>query len=91
LREDVELLRSLTSNVAIALESALASDSAEQYEREFATERDRIRLLPEINNHVVPKLCFQVHYSHKIGILAERVGFEPTVGFLLHTLSKRAP
>jgi hypothetical protein len=23
--------------------------------------------------------------------LAERVGFEPTVGFLLHTLSKRAP
>ena len=23
--------------------------------------------------------------------MAERVGFEPTVGFLLHTLSKRAP
>jgi len=23
--------------------------------------------------------------------VAERVGFEPTVGFLLHTLSKRAP
>ena len=23
--------------------------------------------------------------------LAERVGFEPTVEFLLHTLSKRAP
>ena len=25
------------------------------------------------------------------GLLAERVGFEPTVEFLLHTLSKRAP
>jgi len=25
------------------------------------------------------------------GILAERVGFEPTVGINLHTLSKRAP
>src|SRR5262252_2740815 len=27
----------------------------------------------------------------KIRILAERVGFEPTVEFPLHTLSKRAP
>src|SRR5246500_4418198 len=55
-REDVELLRSLTSHVAIALECALARDSAEQYQRELATERDRLRLLLEINNHVVSKL-----------------------------------
>ena len=56
LREDVELLRSLTSHVAIALECALARDCAEQYQRELATERDRLRLLLEINNHVVTKL-----------------------------------
>jgi formate hydrogenlyase transcriptional activator len=55
-REDVELLRSLTSHVAIALECALAKDCAEQYQRELATERDRLRLLLEINNHVVSKL-----------------------------------
>jgi len=55
-REDVELLRSLTSHVAIALECAMARDSAEQYQRELATERDRLRLLLEINNHVVSKL-----------------------------------
>jgi formate hydrogenlyase transcriptional activator len=55
-REDVELLRSLTSHVAIALECALARDCAEQYQRELATERDRLRLLLEINNHVVSKL-----------------------------------
>ncbi len=55
-REDVELLRSLTSHVAIALECALARDCAEQYQRELATERDRFRLLLEINNHVVSKL-----------------------------------
>ena len=55
-REDVELLRSLTSHVAVALECALARDSAEQYQRELATERDRLRLLLEINNHVVSKL-----------------------------------
>jgi formate hydrogenlyase transcriptional activator len=54
--EDVELLRSLTSHVAIALESALARDSAEQYQQELAVERDRLRLLLEINNHVVSKL-----------------------------------
>jgi len=54
--EDVELLRSLTSHVAVALECALARDSAEQYQRELASERDRLRLLLEINNHVVSKL-----------------------------------
>jgi len=54
--EDVELLSSLASHVAVALECALARDSAEQYQRELATERDRLRLLLEINNHVVSKL-----------------------------------
>jgi formate hydrogenlyase transcriptional activator len=54
--EDVELLRSLSSHVAVALECALARDTAEHYQRELATERDRLRLLLEINNHVVSKL-----------------------------------
>jgi len=54
--EDVELLRSLASHVAVALECALARDCAEQYQRELARERDRLRLLLEINNHVVSKL-----------------------------------
>jgi hypothetical protein len=31
------------------------------------------------------------HRSLGNGFLAERVGFEPTVGVNLHTLSKRAP
>jgi len=50
--EDVELLSSLASHVAIALECALARDHAEQYQRELASERDRLRLVLEINNHV---------------------------------------
>ena len=54
--EDVELLRSLTSHLAVALECALARDCAEQYQRELAIERDRLRLLLEINNHLVTKL-----------------------------------
>ena len=54
--DDVELLRSLTSHLAVALECALARDCAEQYQRELAIERDRLRLLLEINNHLVTKL-----------------------------------
>jgi len=54
--EDVELLRSLASHVAVALECALARDCAEQYQRQVVKERDRLRLLLEINNHIVSKL-----------------------------------
>jgi formate hydrogenlyase transcriptional activator len=54
--EDVEMLRSLASHVAVALECALARDSAELYQRQVAKERDRLRLLLEINNHIVTKL-----------------------------------
>jgi formate hydrogenlyase transcriptional activator len=55
-RNEVEVLRVLTSHVAIALDCAVAKDCAAQYQRELATERDRLRLLLEINNHVVSKL-----------------------------------
>jgi GAF domain-containing protein len=54
--EDVELLRSLASHVAVALESAVARDNAERYQRQVVKERDRLRLLLEINNHIVSKL-----------------------------------
>jgi len=50
--EDVEMLSALASHVAVALECALARDHAEQYQRELASERDRLRLVLEINNHV---------------------------------------
>jgi formate hydrogenlyase transcriptional activator len=54
--EDVEMLRSLASHVAVALECALARDRAELYQRQVVKERDRLRLLLEINNHIVSKL-----------------------------------
>jgi formate hydrogenlyase transcriptional activator len=56
LPEDVELLRSLAAHVAVALECALARDSADLYQRQVVKERDRLRLLLEINNYVVSKL-----------------------------------
>ncbi len=54
--EDVELLRSLASHVAVALECALARDTAELYHREVVKQRDQLGLLLEINNHIVSKL-----------------------------------
>ena len=54
--DDVELMTSISSHVAAALESAVASDEAAQYLRQIADDRDRFRLLLEINNHVVTKL-----------------------------------
>ena len=47
----------------------------------------RIRGLRERSQPIFPKLGVGKSGT----ILAERVGFEPTVEFPLHTLSKRAP
>ncbi|MDR3750852.1 MAG: sigma 54-interacting transcriptional regulator [Terracidiphilus sp.] len=53
---DVELMGSVAAHVSIALESALALESAEKYHQELERERDRLKLLLEINNHIVTHL-----------------------------------
>src|SRR5277367_2266160 len=54
--DDMELMISVSSHVAVALESAVATDAAQLYQRQLARERDRLRLLLEINNQVVTQL-----------------------------------
>jgi formate hydrogenlyase transcriptional activator len=54
--EDIEMLSALASHVAVALECALARDTAALYHREVVKQRDRLSLLLEINNHIVNKL-----------------------------------
>src|ERR1700721_2802886 len=54
--DDMELMTSVSSHVAVALEGAVARDAAELYQRQLAHERDRLRLLLEINNQVVTQL-----------------------------------
>jgi formate hydrogenlyase transcriptional activator len=54
--DDMELMISVSSHVAVALESAVARDAAELYQRQLAHERDRLRLLLEVNNQVVTQL-----------------------------------
>jgi formate hydrogenlyase transcriptional activator len=53
---DIELMGSVAAHVSVALESALAFESAEAYRRELERERDRLKLLLEINNHIITHL-----------------------------------
>jgi formate hydrogenlyase transcriptional activator len=51
--DEIALMESVASHLATALESAIASDAAESYHRELVAERDRWKLLLDINNHVI--------------------------------------
>ena len=54
--QDVELMNSVSMHFATALETALAVEEAESYKRNLARERDRLRLILEINNHIIAHL-----------------------------------
>ena len=54
--DDIDLMEAVAFHVATALESAMASDAADSYQRQLVAERDRWRLLLEINNHVIAHL-----------------------------------
>src|SRR5262249_26902042 len=53
---DAELLTQLCAQIALAVENAITFDRARRAERRAARERDRIKLLLEINNAVVSSL-----------------------------------
>lgn len=50
--DDIALIEAVASHMAAALESAMASDAADSYQRQLVEERDRWKLLLDINNHV---------------------------------------
>ena len=51
--DELAIMQTVSSHVATALESAMASDAAESYQKQLLGERDRWKLLLEINNHVI--------------------------------------
>jgi formate hydrogenlyase transcriptional activator len=53
---DLEFLRQVAAQVAVAVDNALNSQNAQIYQQELARERDRLRLLLEINNALVSTL-----------------------------------
>jgi formate hydrogenlyase transcriptional activator len=54
--EDVRLLEQCSNQIAIAVQNALNFESARAAEREAKQERDRSKLLLEVNNAVVSHL-----------------------------------
>ena len=54
--EDIELISSVTVHIATVVESALALEAAESYRRNLGRERDRLKLILEINNHTIAHL-----------------------------------
>ena len=53
---DVELLQQLTGQVALAVDNVLHHEAAQRAQQELARERDRLRLLLEVNNALVSNL-----------------------------------
>src|SRR5712692_5958642 len=53
---DLDLLQQVAKQVAVAVDNALNFESAQSAQRQLAHERDRLRLLLEVNNAVVSRL-----------------------------------
>ena len=54
--EDLKLMSTVADHVAVALENALNYEEARSYQQLLARERDRLRLLLEVNNNVISHL-----------------------------------
>ena len=87
--EDVEMLTALASHVAVALECALARDTAQLYHREVVKQRDRLSLLLEINNHIVNKLEADDLFQAVAGSMRKHWGNDLTSLWLFNKQSGR--
>src|SRR5271166_4105990 len=85
--EDIEMLSALASHVAVALECALARDTAELYHREVVNQRDQLSLLLEINNHIVSKLEADDLFQAVAGSMRKHLGNDLTSLWLFNKQS----
>jgi formate hydrogenlyase transcriptional activator len=53
---EVEFMRQVARQVAVAVDNALNYDKADRYHKQLAAERDRLRVLLEVNNAVISNL-----------------------------------
>jgi formate hydrogenlyase transcriptional activator len=89
LPDDVKLLQSMASHVAVAVECAVARDTAERYHREVASQRDRLSLLLEINNHIVSKLDAEELFQAVAGSMRRHLGADFISLWLLNKQTDR--
>ncbi len=57
---EVAFMQQVARQVAVAVDNALNFESAQAYQRQLARERDRLRVLLEVNNAVVSKLDLHI-------------------------------
>jgi formate hydrogenlyase transcriptional activator len=93
--EDIEFMRQVARQVAVAVDNALNFEGARAYEEQLARERDRLRALLEINNAVVSCLESKALFQAISGTLRRTFGLDYT-SLLLHdpeigALRLRAP
>lgn len=88
-KEDLELMESLASHLSVALDGALAFESAGEYQRELVLERDRLKLLLEINNHVMSRLDMTEFFQAASASIRRFFGNDFTGFWLLDEVSKR--
>src|SRR5271157_950503 len=74
--EDLEFMRQVARQVAVAVDNALNSEGAAAYEEQLARERDRLRALLEINNAVVTCLDSQQLFKAMAAALRRTFGLD---------------
>ena len=90
--DDLEQLASLGSQVAIAVENALNYEAAREAQRRYARERDRLKLLLDVNNAIVSELDLRsliaaVSSALKAAIQHDFAGlvlYDPEINMLRH-------
>jgi formate hydrogenlyase transcriptional activator len=74
--DDLEFMSQVARQVAIAVENALNYEAAASYQRQLAAERDRLRLLLDINNAVVTHLDIASLLGATTSCLRSALGIE---------------
>lgn len=72
--EDLALLASVAMHVATIVESVVATDRADRYQKQLLEERDRWKLLLEVNNHIVSHLEIKELFSSASASLRKHFG-----------------
>ena len=88
-KDELELMNCVSSQIAMSLDRTLAFEFAEEYQRELVHERDRLKLLLEINNHVVSQLDMNDFFRAASASIRRFLGNDATGFWLLDEESKR--
>src|ERR1035438_9962121 len=88
-KDDIELMGGVALHLSVALDRALSLESASEYQRDLVRERDRLKLLLEINNHIMSRLEMNDFFRAASVSIRRFFGHDATGFWLLDEDSKR--